>query len=152
MKMCRLGILYLIIFLCHACANGQASIDTLQVFEKIRAVLDDQSKAWNSGDINGYMDGYWRSDSLIFTSGGNIERGWKATLEKYKKSYDSRAKMGTLYFSDLRFSLLSENSAWVLGHWRLKRGSDAPEGIFTLIFKKFDDGWKIIHDHTSLKK
>jgi ketosteroid isomerase-like protein len=148
----RIGILYLILIFTLGRAVGQTSIDTMQVIKNISAVLDAQCKAWNGGDIDGYMNGYWRSDSLVFTSGGNIERGWKKTLEKYKKSYDSRSKMGILFFSDLRFSVLSENSAWALGHWQLKRESDSPEGVFTLIFKKFDNGWKIVHDHTSSKK
>jgi hypothetical protein len=121
------------IFLLSASALTQSSIDTASIFKQIRTVLDDQCKAWNSGDIEGYMKGYWHSDSLLFTSGGNIELGWKSTLEKYKKSYDSRLKMGILNFSNLRFSLLSENAAWVLGSWKLKRDLDEPKGIFTLI-------------------
>jgi len=151
-KMFRIGSLCTLIFLICASAAAQSSVDTAYTIQQIRALLDAQCKAWNSGDIEGYMEGYWRSDSLLFTSGGNVERGWKSTLEKYKKTYDSRPKMGILSFSDLRFSLLSENAAWVLGNWKLKRELNAPQGIFTLILQKFEDGWKIIHDHTSSQK
>ncbi|MBI1807721.1 MAG: DUF4440 domain-containing protein [Ignavibacteria bacterium] len=116
---------------------------------EIQGVLVRQADAWNQGDIEGYMQGYWKSDSLIFTSGGNIQRGWQATLEKYRKSYNTKAEMGTLKFSDLEITMLSQESAWILGHWELQREKDHPAGVFTLIMKQFRDGWKIIHDHTS---
>jgi len=120
--------------------------------KEIQSVLTNQQDAWNNGDIERYMQGYWKSDSLLFTSGGNIQRGWQATIEKYKKSYDTKEKMGKLYFSDLELNLLSAESAWIFGHWELKRSKDNPRGVFTLIVRKFEDGWKIIHDHTSSKK
>ena len=137
-----------------SCANAfsQNLEDTIPAVQHIRQLLDAQCEAWNDGDIDGYMKGYWESESLLFTSGGNIEYGWKSTLEKYKKTYDSPFKMGFLLFSDLRFSLLGENAAWVIGNWQLKREFDSPEGVFTIILQKFNDGWKIVHDHTSLKK
>lgn len=119
--------------------------------QEIRAVLDKQVQAWNNGDMEGYMDGYWKSDSLLFTSGGNIQRGWQATLEKYKKGYSTKAKMGTLRFSQLEIYLLSQESAWVFGHWELEREKDHPQGVFTLVFKKCSGGWKIVHDHTSVE-
>jgi ketosteroid isomerase-like protein len=115
----------------------------------VQEVLDAQARAWNDGDIAGYMQGYWQSDSLVFTSGGNVRRGWQATFEKYLRTYDTREKMGILTFSELEVSILSENSALVLGKWELKRASDRPHGVFTLILRRFPDGWKIVHDHTS---
>ncbi len=115
----------------------------------IRAVLDSQSTAWNNGDIDGYMRGYWQSDSLLFTSGGNMERGWRAARDKYKQSYSTRAKMGVLTFSGIEIHLLSGESAWIFGHWMLKRQNDRPHGVFTLVMRRFPDGWKIVHDHTS---
>ena len=118
--------------------------------DEIQSVLMKQREAWNKGDIEGYMQGYWQSDSLIFTSSSNIQRGWNATFEKYKKSYDTKEKMGTLKFSELEFYTLSKNSAWVLGHWELTRKKDHPQGVFTLIMRKFSDGWKVVHDHTSV--
>ena len=128
-----------------------AGIAESQPMKDVEAVLVKQAKAWNNGDIEGYMQGYWKSDSLLFTSGGKIQRGWKATLEKYKKSYGTKAKMGRLKFSQLEINLLSPESAWVFGHWELQRKTDHPQGVFTLILRKFSDGWKIIHDHTSLE-
>lgn len=117
--------------------------------DDIRAVLDAQVRAWNHGDIEGFMEGYWKSGSLLFTSGGSVQRGWKATLEKYKASYTTKSKMGILRFSQLEIQLLSPESAWVFGHWELERDKDRPHGVFTLILKKFSEGWKIVHDHTS---
>jgi uncharacterized protein (TIGR02246 family) len=115
----------------------------------IRAVLDAQRDAWNKGDIEGYMDGYDRTENTIFVSGDNVTRGWKTVLERYKKSYDTREKMGQLTFSDLEMNMLSRDSAVVIGKWLLKRSQDEPHGRFTLIFKKTSHGWRIIHDHTS---
>ena len=126
-----------------------AQTNDSSAIKDIKLVLTKQAEAWNRGDIEGYMDGYWKSDSLLFTSGGKIQRGWKATLEKYKKSYNTKEKMGALKFSELEFNLLSDGSAWVFGHWGLARKDDHPEGVFTLILRKFSDGWKIVHDHTS---
>jgi ketosteroid isomerase-like protein len=115
----------------------------------IRAVMNDQVAAWNRGDIEGFMSGYWRSDKLTFVSGSNVTRGWQPTLDRYKKNYDSRAKMGTLAFSDLEITVLSKDAAVVLGSWALAREKDNPHGKFTHVFSKFKDGWRIVQDHTS---
>jgi uncharacterized protein (TIGR02246 family) len=115
----------------------------------IRAVLDAQAAAWNRGDIEGYMNGYDRSPDTVFVSGDRVTRGWQTVLERYKKTYDSRAKMGTLTFSDLEITILSKDAALVLGRWHLQRSKDEPHGRFTLLFRKTKAGWKIVHDHTS---
>lgn len=115
----------------------------------IRAVMNDQVAAWNRGDIEGFMRGYWNSDKLTFVSGANVTRGWQSTLDRYKKNYDSREKMGTLSFSDLEITVLSKDAAVVLGSWSLAREKDNPHGKFTLVFRKFKDGWRIVQDHTS---
>jgi ketosteroid isomerase-like protein len=115
----------------------------------IRAVLDAQREAWNRGDIDGYMDGYDRSPDTAFVSGDRINRGWQTVLERYKKAYDSREKMGMLTFSDLEITVLSKDAALVLGRWHLKRATDEPHGTFTLLFRRTRHGWKIVHDHTS---
>jgi ketosteroid isomerase-like protein len=115
----------------------------------IRKVMEDQDAAWNRGDIDAFMQGYWKSEQIVFVSGTNVTRGWQGALDRYKKTYDSKAKMGFLSFSGLEITILSKDSAVVLGSWALKRDSDNPGGKFTLIFRKFKDGWKIIHDHTS---
>ncbi|MBX7055391.1 MAG: DUF3225 domain-containing protein [Pyrinomonadaceae bacterium] len=116
----------------------------------IRKVMDDQAAAWNRGDIDAFMSiGYWQSEKLTFISGTKVTRGWQQTLDNYKKGYDSRAKMGILTFSDLEITLLGKDAAVVLGSWSLKRETDAPGGKFTLTFRKFKEGWRIIMDHTS---
>ena len=139
--------LILLIF-SNTLSTAQTSIDQKSV-DAIKAVINAQRDAWNRGDIQGYMEGYEKSDNTVFVSGDNVTRGWNTVLERYKKSYDSREKMGQLEFSDLEITLLSQDSAVVLGRWLLKRSGDEPHGRFTLIFKKTKSGWRIIHDHTS---
>lgn len=120
--------------------------------EQIRNVLTLQEKAWNEGDITGYMAGYMQSDSLRFASGGNVSYGWKTTFERYKKGYPNKKTMGKLTFSDIDIKLISEDAALVFGKWELEREKDHPWGLFTLLFKNTNEGWKIIHDHTSSAK
>lgn len=115
----------------------------------IRAVLEAQRDAWNRGDIEGYMDGYARSAKTEFVGGDSISRGWQTVLDRYKKKYDTREKMGTLTFSEVQVTMLSKDAALVLGRWRLKRVSDEPNGTFTLLFRKTKAGWRIVHDHSS---
>ncbi len=116
---------------------------------EIKKVMDAQVIAWNNGDIDGFMKGYWNSPELTFVSGTNVTKGWQPTLERYKKGYDSKVKMGTLTFSNLEITLLGKDSAVVLGKWALQREKDNPNGLFTLTFRKFKEGWRIILDHTS---
>ena len=117
--------------------------------EAIRAVLEAQRDAWNKGDVDGYMAGYDVSESIVFISGDNVTHGWQTVRDRYKKNYDTREKMGQLTFSDLEFTVLGKDHVSVVGRWLLKRTSDEPHGRFTLIFKKTNKGWRIIHDHTS---
>jgi beta-aspartyl-peptidase (threonine type) len=95
------------------------------------------------------MNGYWRSEQTVFVSGDEVTRGWQKVLDRYKAKYSDRAKMGTLTFSNLEVTPLSNDSAVALGSWQLKRATDEPHGRFTLIFRRLPDGWKIVHDHTS---
>jgi ketosteroid isomerase-like protein len=120
-----------------------------RIIAAVRAVLDAQREAWNRGDVAGYMDGYARSKDTVFVSGDNVTRGWKTVLDRYKKKYDSREKMGTLTFSDLEITPMGNDTAIVLGRWHLQRLSDEPHGRFTLILRRTKQGWKIVHDHTS---
>src|SRR4051794_16722447 len=134
------------VILVHMSAvNGQNASDTKSIVA-IRAVIEAQRDAWNKGDVEGYMGGYDRSDRTVFVSGDTVTHGWKTVLERYKKNYDTREKMGELAFSDLDITILSKDSAVVLGRWQLKRSKDEPHGRFTLIFKKTKQGWRIIHD------
>jgi ketosteroid isomerase-like protein len=133
--------------LCHS--NLAASENNAKAKAAIRAVLDAQAAAWNRGDIEGYMDGYDRLPETVFVSGDNVRRGWQTVLDRYKKRYDSRDKMGFLTFSDLEITVLNKNAALVLGRWHLKLANGEPHGTFTLVFRKTKAGWKIVHDHTS---
>lgn len=120
------------------------------VKESVRQVLDAQVTAWNKGDLQGFMAGYWSSPELSFFSGSQHMRGWKATLDRYIDRYQSRGQeMGQLTFSELEIEELGPDSALVRGRWQLKRSKDSPGGLFTLIFKRLPEGWRIVHDHTS---
>ena len=117
----------------------------------IERVLTEQAAAWNRGDLEAFMDGYWRSPDLVFTSGGNVQRGWQTTLDRYVASYGTSPEtMGRLTFSDLEIHPLGDDAAWALGRWRLDyEDADDPGGIFTLVFREIDGRWLIVHDHTS---
>lgn len=151
--MLKLSYLLIISILMGINIRAQSiTLDTAMIKNQIQGLLNAQCEAWNKGNIDGYMEGYWQSDSMLFTSGGNLQYGWKATLDKYKNTYNSLEKMGVLKFSDLNFFILAENAVWLVGKWELKRENEILSGVFTLIIKKFNDKWKIIHDHTSIKK
>ena len=147
MKNILLG--FVIVLALAGAAFAQTDKQKMEIANNIKEVMTRQTAAWNGGDIDGFMQGYWNSPQLVFVSGANVTKGWQPTLERYKKNYDSKAKMGVLTFSDLEVEVLSKTSAVVLGSWSLQRAQDNPHGKFTLIFRRFKDGWKIIHDHTS---
>jgi ketosteroid isomerase-like protein len=117
--------------------------------EAIRALLTAQVSDWNRGDVRAFMQGYWSSPKTEFVGSNGILRGWRTVLERYRKQYPDRAAMGHLSFSGLEINALAPDAALVVGHWQLKRQSDAPGGVFTLVLKKFPEGWRIINDHTS---
>jgi len=115
----------------------------------IQAVLNAQQEAWNRGDIDAFLKGYWHSPNLTFSGSNGIFRGWDAVLARYKKNYPGRSAMGTLDFSNLEFRFLCPDATLVLGHWHLKREKDELGGVFSLVLQRFPEGWRIIHDHTS---
>ena len=116
----------------------------------ISAVLKAQQTAWNRGDVDAFLVGYWQSPELTFSGSNGVSRGWDGVLARYKKNYPDRAAMGELNFSDLEFRFLGADAALVLGKWHLKRETAGDiGGVFTLVWQKFPEGWKIIHDHTS---
>jgi len=125
-----------------------AAIAQSDASKEIRKVMDDQAAAWNGGDLEAFMQGYWNSEKLVFV-GSEVTRGWQPTLDRYKRTYGTREKMGTLTFSDLEITVLSKDAAVVLGSWSLARATDDPHGKFTLVFRKFKEGWRIVMDHTS---
>jgi|SRR5947209_708479 len=129
--------------------QSKANSRDAKAIAAIRAVLDAQVAAWNRGDIEGFMDGYWRSPETVFVSGDTVTHGWQTVLDRYKKGYSTREKMGTLTFSDLEIKLISKDAAIATGRWQLARTGDTPHGRFTLIFRKTSQGWRIVHDHTS---
>jgi uncharacterized protein (TIGR02246 family) len=115
----------------------------------IQAVLDAQQSAWNRGDVDAFLVGYWHSPELTFSGSNGVSRGWDGVLARYKKNYPDRATMGHLDFSQLEFRFLGSDAALVLGHWHLTREKGDVGGVFSLVWQRFPEGWKIIHDHTS---
>jgi uncharacterized protein (TIGR02246 family) len=117
--------------------------------DAIRAVLSAQQSAWNRGDVDAFLVGYWRSPELTFSGSSGVARGWDGVLARYKRNYPDQAAMGQLDFSGLEFRFLGPDAALVLGRWHLKREKDELGGVFTLVWQRLPDGWKIVHDHTS---
>ena len=117
----------------------------------IETVLRTQQDAWNRHDLDAFMAGYWNSPELTFFSGASEHQGWKATLGRYRAAYAGPGhEMGKLEFSGLRIEMLGRDAAFVRGAWRLTMSEGkTPHGLFTLVFRKLPDGWKIVHDHTS---
>jgi ketosteroid isomerase-like protein len=116
---------------------------------EIRKVLAEQTEAWNKADIQGFMQGYWASDSLKFIGKNGVTKGWNATLNNYKKSYPDKAAMGTLTFDILTVEKISSKAAFVIGKWKLQREKDVLQGHFTLFWKKIKSKWLIVADHSS---
>lgn len=130
-------------------SSNAADVDPAEAEAAIRTLIDEQETAWNSGDINTFMDGYARTDSLRFASGGSVHTGWQMTLDRYHRAYPDRAAMGTLSFTLHDVRILSPRYALVFGGWQLDRAEDQPSGLFTLLFEHRPEGWRIIADHTS---
>ena len=130
-----------------ACAHGRVFEPTDRA--AITNVLTTQVAAWNAGDLAAYMNGYAKLDNLVFTSGGNVRHGWQDAFDHYKARYgNDRASMGKLEFSITSIDPVGADGAVVLGTWKLD-GPSAGSGVFTLVFERRAEGWRIIHDHTS---
>lgn len=114
-------------------------------------VIDDQQAAWNRQDLEAFMAGYWNSPDLTFFSGAHESKGWQATLDRYKKTYQGAGReMGKLEFANVRIELLGPESAFVRGEFHLTMSDGkTPHGLFTLVFRRFPEGWKIVHDHSA---
>ena len=115
----------------------------------IRLVLASQEECWNAGDIECYMDSYWKSDRLIFIGSSGVTYGWQKTLDNYKVRYPDKEVMGKLTFEVLQMEPLSDDFWSVIGKWGLQRTNDNPGGYFTLLFRRLGDEWVIVSDHTS---
>ncbi len=138
---------YLLIILLCSCTTyvyGQS-----KDLKAISGVLARQEKAWNNGDLVGFMNGYWQSDSLCFIGKRGLTYGWEATLANYKKSYPDTNAMGKLTFTLLRTEKISSKAYYVIGKWKLTRTNDTLEGHFTLLWKKIKGQWVIVADHSS---
>jgi ketosteroid isomerase-like protein len=131
-----------------ALANGRQE-KAQGVDAALRALLAEQASDWNRGDIDGFMRGYWKSEETTFAGKSGISRGWQTVLDHYHKNYPDRVAMGHLDFSEIEVTPLGNDAALILGRWHLNRDSGPVGGIFTLVARRFTDGWKIIHDHTS---
>ena len=143
-----IGNLPLLLLVCNGCAH-LPSTTAASAESEIRAVLEAQVRAWNAGDLRGFMEGYARSDRTRFQSGGDVSLGWQTVFDRYQKRYGDRANMGVLKFSEVAVNVLAPDTALVYGRWRLERAQDAPSGLFTLLFRHAPAGWRIVHDHTS---
>ncbi len=132
-------------------ASGRPAVEALKESDRtaIVAVLTSQQNDWNKGDIHGFMAGYWNSTELTFAGTRGFTRGWQPVLARYEKNYADKAAMGTLDFQELELRSLGPDAALVLGKWQLQRQAGDVGGIFTLVFQKFPDGWRIVHDHTT---
>jgi ketosteroid isomerase-like protein len=115
----------------------------------IQQIMADQAAAWNTGNIDEFMKGYWNNDSLVFVGQSGLNYGYARTLAGYKKRYDSPDKMGQLFFTLLSIKQLSPDYCFVLGKWLLKRKIGDVGGIYSLLFRKIDGRWQIVVDHTS---
>ena len=117
--------------------------------KEIKNLLEKQRLGWNNGDMQAYMQGYWKSDSLLFVGRSGPDYGWQKTLESYQKFYPNKESMGYLTFDIKEVKMIDATHAFILGAWNIKKEKDEAKGFFTLIVKKFTDGWKVIVDHSS---
>lgn len=145
----RVWIPFLIFLSIPLLALAQSS--ETNVRSAVEQILARQTDAWNHHDLDGFMGGYWNSPELTFFSNGAVTTGWEPTLKRYREKYRTSGRtMGKLEFSDLRIEELASDAAFVRGEFHLTMpDGKTPHGVFTLIFRKFPDGWKIVHDHTS---
>ncbi|AKD04423.1 DUF4440 domain-containing protein [Pontibacter korlensis] len=134
-----------------ACKSSQSSSTVAQANSEVRQVLEEQAACWSRGDLACYMQGYWQSDSLLFIGSRGLTYGWQQTLDNYKRSYPDVSAMGKLNFDLKEFRQLSPETMLVVGKWHLQREAAKGdlEGHFSVIFRKFPEGWKIIADHSS---
>jgi len=116
---------------------------------QIKLQMKFQEENWNIGNIEGFMQAYWKSDSLLFVGAKGPTYGWLKTLSNYKMAYPDKAAMGKLNFELIDLKILSDNYAYMLGSWELKREKDTLGGHFSLLWQKIDGEWKIVSDHTS---
>ena len=136
----------LLCFIFSISSLSQVSTTEKEDKTAILAVMELQEKAWSNNDLEGFMKGYWKNDSLKFYGGGGLTKGWQQTLDNYKKGYPSKEHSGTLNFKINDISKIDEGSYWVMGEYFLKRSVGDASGVFIIIFKKINGVWKIVAD------
>ncbi len=147
---------FLLALLCFGCISIKADVNTESLEQRntdfnsaeaeIRLVMEAQEIAWNNHDLEGFMDGYWKSDSLKFYGSNGLTKGWQNTLDNYKKGYPTKAESGTLNFVINDISKIEGDNYWVMGEYHLKREVGNADGVFIIIFKKINGEWKIVAD------
>lgn len=138
------AVLYIAFALCSSIALGQIRVPGMPT--QVLHTMESQQNAWNSGDLDAFMVGYWESDSLLFIGSRGVNSGYATTLENYKKSYPNKDAMGTLIFKNRSWTQISENAGLLIGSWRI---SEEAHGMYSLIWKKIDGRWVIVADHSS---
>jgi ketosteroid isomerase-like protein len=145
-----LVVLFLPIGLCAIARAADPPSNDVDV-RAVMKVLQEQEAAWNKGDLKGFMKGYWNSPELSFYSGRDKRKGWQETYDRFKQRYqDQGREMGKLTFSELLADRLSDTKMLVRGRWKLVMTNDSLDGLFSLIVEKKSEGWRIVHDHTSV--
>lgn len=141
----------LMVFVLSACnADKTADATTkLSALTSIALAMNEQENAWNEGDLEGFMEHYWKSDSLRFIGSRGLNYGWQTTLENYKESYPDREAMGTLTFSNKYMDMVAPDAAFIVGKWQLDRRSDTLSGHYSLLWKQIEGKWVIVADHSS---
>ena len=146
-------LLILTLFIMNSCGNNKRQKEDVSQnpseIKAIKEILNAQKECWNNGDIDGFMEGYWNSEELIFTSLNHKPAfGWENTLERYKNSYPTKESMGNFNFEISELKLISDKSARLKGKWELIRKDDNPNGLFWLNLEKFEENWLITKDST----
>lgn len=136
----------LIFFLCTLVLTAQ---ENETILSEVMEVLNAQEKAWNANDLEGFMEGYWRAEHLVFVGRNGPSYGWEQTLENYKIGYPTPEAMGQLHFDVLNTEVWDEQTVHMVGKFTLKRKTDQPQGYFSVLWRKMDGVWRIVSDHSS---
>jgi len=142
-------LIILVLYGCYSSLdNSGIELDIPRIQNEIQDVLERQKTLWNEGSIEGFMEYYWKSEAFTFQSGNTRLHGWQELFSRYQESF-SGENMGTLDFTELVIKVLSRDIVYVIGRWKLIYKETSREGLFTIIFQRRPEGWRIIHDHTS---
>jgi len=143
------ALIFLSLLLLFSCKERKQNSVNAEAIGMIQQVMDRQEEAWNRGDLEGFMQGYWQSDSLRFIGKRGITYGWQATLDNYKKGYPDASAMGELQFTNLSMEITGDSTAYVIGKWELFRTEDTLAGHYSLLWRMLQGHWLIVADHSS---